>query len=67
MYKPERCPKCSGTDLLIYGGFNSAISCGVCESNKNPDKAHEIRMKEWEEFKKKLDDLIIEFKKGKKC
>lgn len=62
MYKNDRCPFCSGTDLLIYGTHTSPQGCGICFANKNPDKWHELKMKEAEEFKKILDKFIKEIK-----
>lgn len=63
----DRCPLCSGTDLLIYGTHTIPQGCGVCFAKRNPDKWHEIKMQELEEFKKAINKLKteMELKYGK--
>ena len=67
MIRSDKCPKCDQKDLLIYGGFNHPISCGVCESKKNPDKWQEIQRKEMDEFLEAIKKLktLMELQYGK--
>lgn len=62
----DRCPHCSQYDLLIYGGFKSPISCGVCESRKNPERVAKRNAEEWERVKTVLETYIEETLKARK-
>ncbi len=63
----DKCPLCSGYDLLIYGGFKGPISCGVCESRKNPERVAKRNQEEFDRVKTVLETYIEEtIKKRKK-